>query len=113
MDAVHDAVGPAVAQKLGDPRQAGIVDRPDAAAAQQDGLGHPLVLQPRGGRAHPRVVALAEHDPLAARPRTLEQRPAEAHRWYRSASASATEGCTSVLTSPPNRATSRTRLELR
>ena len=113
VDAVHDAVRPAVAQELGDARKPRVGRRPDAAAAEQNRLGDPVAPKPLGGRAHPRVVALAEDDPLPARGRPLEQCLAEAHRWYRSASALATAGWTSPLTSPPNRATSRTRLELR
>ena len=111
--AVHDPVGPAVAQELGDAGQARIVGRSDAVAAEHDGFGDRLSADPLGGLAHPGVVPLAQHDALAALGRALQQRVAEAHRAYRWASAFATAGETSALTSPPKRATSRTRLELR
>ena len=80
---------------------------------EHDRLGDGLAAEPRGGGLHPGVVALAQHDAFSAGGGAPEQRLAKPHRPYRAASAVATAGWTSALTSPPNRATSRTRLELR
>src|SRR2546428_595080 len=69
--------------------------------------------QPLGGLANPSVGAFGQHDSFLRAPRALVQAPAEAHRANFLRSASWTAGCTRADTSPPKRATSRTRLELR
>src|SRR5207244_4493183 len=59
------------------------------------------------------VVSFGEHDAAAGTARPLVHRLAERHRVNFFRSAFCTAGWTSDDTSPPNRATSRTRLELR
>ena len=114
MDAVHHPVRTAVAQKLGDPGEA-VGRRWAGRRRRRAGSARRC---PRGEAARPRP------GPAGRRPRTARSvsrraaarsssAVADAHRRYRPASASATIGWTSPLTSPPNRATSRTRLELR
>src|SRR5205809_296601 len=70
-------------------------------------------LQLRRRRAHPRVVALGEHDVLPRAARPFIDAVAEAHRPNFWCNAWRTAGWTSCDTSPPNRATSRTRLDER
>ncbi len=66
-----------------------------------------------GRRAHARIVALGEHDAPARASRPLVDAGAEGHRPSFLRRAAWTAGWTSPETSPPKRATSRTRLELR
>src|SRR5690606_25005641 len=107
--AVPDLVGPALAEVGGDPAQPAIPGRRDAAAAEQDRLRDPVALQPLRRRPDAAILALAEHDARTALRGALEQVVPEAHRPNFPARAAATEGCTSPPTSPPKRATSRTR----
>jgi len=73
----------------------------------------PELFEPGGRSPDARVAPLGQHDafPRAARP--LVQALAERHFANFCRSACRTAGCTSWDTSPPKRATSRTRLELR
>ena len=113
VDTVLDAIGPALAKKLGDPAESWIVARLGTGTAQENRLGDALLPQPLSRLLHPRVASLAQHDPAPMGRGPLEQSLQKAHGRNRADSAAATEGCTSALTSPPKRATSRTRLELR
>src|SRR4029077_14416700 len=70
-------------------------------------------VDPRGGGAHAGVLALGQHDAAARAPGPLVQRVAERHFPNFCLSAGPTAGWTRLDTSPPKRATSRTRLELR
>ena len=90
-----------------------VARRVEVAGAEQDRLRDPFRPQPLRGGLDPRVVPLGQHHAPAAGARPLQQGRAHAHFAKRARSASATAGWTSAETSPPNRATSRTRLELR
>ncbi len=113
VDTVRDAIGPALAKKLGDPAESWIVARLGTGAPEKYGLGDAVLPQPLSRLLHPRVGSLAQHDPAPMGRGPLEQSLQKAHGRNRADSAAATAGCTSALTSPPKRATSRTRLELR
>ncbi len=78
-------------------------------------LHHPesFALEPSRGVLDARVVTLGQHDTPPGAPRPLVERVAERHVANFFASACRTAGWTSCDTSPPKRATSRTRLELR
>src|SRR5205823_2889392 len=73
----------------------------------------PLSLDPRRGGAHALVGPLGEHDAAPGTARPLVHRVAKRHLPNFFLSALCTTGWTSCDTSPPKRATSRTRLELR
>src|SRR2546422_11056853 len=62
---------------------------------------------------HPRVLALGEHDPSLDCPRPFKDAVQKFHFPNLRFRACWTVGSTSCETSPPKRATSRTRLELR
>src|SRR5256886_10945417 len=70
-------------------------------------------LQAPGRFLDPRIVTLGEHDALPGAPRPLVRGVAKAHRANFCSSAWRTAGWTSGATLPPNRATSRTRLDER
>src|SRR5207302_2528466 len=71
------------------------------------------LLDARGGGPDAVVLSLGQHDAAARAPGPLVQGITERHFPNFCLSAWLTEGCTSCDTSPPKRATSRTRLELR
>src|SRR4051812_17769577 len=73
----------------------------------------PFALHPRRRLLHARIVALGKDDPLLGVPRPLIDAAEKAHLANLRLSACCTTGSTSAETSPPKRATSRTRLELR
>ena len=73
----------------------------------------PLALDPRRGLSHPGIVALGQHDAALQAPRPLGDAGQKTHLANLRFRAFCTAGCTSAETSPPKRATSRTRLELR
>ena len=85
-------------------------------AAEEGDLSDALEGQAARGLSDPRVVALAEHQPARGLGGPAEETLGElvAHgrlaygRGNLRTSASETSGCTSALTSPPKRATSRT-----
>src|SRR2546422_8975641 len=105
----RELVGVPRAQQPGAVRGAGVA----ADVAQQLDDTQALGRQPLGGFPNTRVVAFGQHNAAVRAPRALVQAVAEAHRANLRRRACWTAGCTSADTSPPKRATSRTRLELR
>src|SRR5467141_125735 len=73
---------------------------------------HPFLLDALGGLLHARVIAFGEDDAWSGVPRPLIYVVEKAHFPNLRFSAFCTVGSTSCDTSPPKRATSRTRLEL-
>ena len=108
-----DPVGAALAQELGDLVETRVLAGVDALATDHDRLGQPFRPQPLGRLPDAGVLSLAEHDARLPPGGSVQNGAPKAHRANRRASAAATSGCTRALTSPPKRATSRTRLELR
>ena len=114
VDAVLDPVGPPLAKKAGDAAESRIVGRLDGCDRREESARRSLRAEAAQPPAWTRGSAPSHS--------TIRRRRAAA-RWSsrarkligrnRAASAAATAGCTSALTSPPKRATSRTRLELR
>ena len=72
-----------------------------------------FTLEPPGRLSHARVIAFRQDDPSPHAPRPFVDAAQEAHFANLRFNACCTAGWTSADTSPPNRATSRTRLELR
>ena len=101
VDPVEDAVGAPVSEILGHPAEARVLGGVDGAVAQHDRLGDSFLPEALGRGPHPGVVPLAEHDARLASGGPAQELGPEAHRWNRRASALATTGCTSALTSPP------------
>src|SRR5436189_4307526 len=101
-------VGATAAQQPDAVRETGNGKRP----AQQLHTRQPFPLQAPRRFLDPRVAALGQHDAAARAPRPLIDAVAERHRPNFRLSACCTAGWTSSDTSPPKRATSRTRLEL-
>ena len=109
---IPDPLRPPLAKDRGYQAQARIVARHDATLPD-DRDDRRAVRRERGPGRFQRTVALAHHDdPRRAPPCPGLDFRIAAHRPNRLASASATGGRTSALTSPPNRATSRTKLAL-
>src|SRR5439155_3630442 len=96
-------------------------EQPDAVRETGDGkrpVQHlhprqPFPLESPRRFLDPRVAAFGQDDAAARAPRPLVDAIAERHRPNFRLSACCTAGWTSCDTSPPKRATSRTRLELR
>ncbi len=82
-------------------------------AIQQLHAAQALTLDSRCRFPHARVVAFRQDDPKFRAPRPLIDAAEKAHFANLRFKACWTAGWTSADTSPPNRATSRTRLELR
>ena len=74
--------------------------------------GDPLLLQPLRGGEHARVRGFGERDPRLQRLSARADACEEGHFANLARKATAVAGCTSPVTSPPNFAISRTRLEL-
>jgi hypothetical protein len=111
--AIADPIRPPLPEKLGDPAEPRVFARIQPLAAEDDGIHNFPGSQLLDSALDPGVLSLTEHHPRIPARGPLEQTAAEAHARNRRASALATSGCTSSFTSPPNLATSRTRLELR
>ena len=73
----------------------------------------PVPFDPFSGFLHTRIVAFGKHHALARLARALLDAIQKTHLLNLRLSACCTLGWTSCDTSPPKRATSRTRLELR
>ena len=101
-------------RELGDPAEAASLA---AAGCRRRRAGSARRSRPAGAARRPPAPAGRRprrgRSASGARPPAASSASRKLIGRYRRASASATAGCTSALTSPPNRATSRTRLELR
>jgi hypothetical protein len=107
------AVRSSLPQKLRDAPEPLVLGGVQSRTAEHDWLQDALGSQLLSGLHHARIIAFAEYDTRAPAGSTFQQLGAKAHDRNRRAKALATTGCTIGLTSPPNLATSRTRLELR
>ncbi len=111
--AIPDSFGAPLSKKLGDAAEPAVFGRIQAGTANHDGLDHAPGAEAFRRLLHSRIIPLAEDDSGLATSSPFQQLASKAHGANRRASAPATTGWTIGPTSPPNLATSRTRLELR
>src|SRR4051795_2451612 len=111
--AVADSIRPPLPEKLSNFSEPRILGRVQSVSSQHDRLDHFPGPKLFDCALHPGVLALTEDHPGLPAGSSVDQLASEAHERNRRANALATAGCTRGFTSPPNRATSRTRLELR